>query len=214
MAWNTYIDGLSHAGIHLRQGPDTLAWLYNKKSGKVTARLAYELIASLSLTELANRYLEQIWKFNFPLKIICFSWLCFNNSINTWDNLLRKGWVGPNYCCLCLSSAKSIDHLFSECRFTKNIIAGLNSAFDRSIQWNEPTFTQNWVNWYKNKRVFLYLPLLKSWQVWIAKNKYIFQDLCTYPKHVIVKILEMPKAHAMPILQNSIRRLTTPAPSF
>ena len=53
-----------------------------------------------------------------------------------------------------------------------------------------------------------------SWQVWIAKNKYIFQDLCTYPKHIIVKILEMLKAHPVPILQNSSRRLIAPAPSF
>ena len=36
-AWTVYIEGLTHVGIRLRQEPNSLAWLYNKKTGHITS---------------------------------------------------------------------------------------------------------------------------------------------------------------------------------
>ena len=59
-ALTSYIDGISHAGIGLRHGPDSLAWLHNKKSRKVTTQLAYDLVATCSLITHPDRTLLYI----------------------------------------------------------------------------------------------------------------------------------------------------------
>ena len=51
------------------------------------------------------------------------------NYINTWDNLLKKCWIGPNLCSLCLSDAESVNHLFTDYLFTKDGICGLSQLF-------------------------------------------------------------------------------------
>ena len=71
-AWTKYIRGLSHGGIQLNNNLDSLVWLYNKKSGMVTASLAYEMIAKSTITDCTDSLPGKIWKHNLPLKIICF----------------------------------------------------------------------------------------------------------------------------------------------
>ena len=138
--------------------------------------------------------------FNLPLKVICFAWLCLSNRINTWDTLWKKGWVGPNYCYLCFSRVESIDQLFSDCRFIKDIILGLSLALHRPIYWNEPSFRHNWANWMSNEKELLYLPLLMSWNIWITRNKYTFEDRRPVSKLVISNILEQLQTHTMTVL--------------
>ena len=58
-----------------------------------------------------------IWKCNIPLKVICFNWLCLSERINTWDNLNKNGWIGPNCCSLCKCVTESVNHIFAECCF-------------------------------------------------------------------------------------------------
>ena len=36
--WTTFVKGLSHGGIKLRNSEDTLLWMYDKKSGPVLAK--------------------------------------------------------------------------------------------------------------------------------------------------------------------------------
>ena len=47
--WNAYIKGLTGAGIRLTNSPDKLAWIYNKNSGSMTAKNAYDCIVRSSL---------------------------------------------------------------------------------------------------------------------------------------------------------------------
>ena len=149
-----YINGLAHGGIHLNNNLESLVWLFNKESGMVTASLAYELIAKSTISDCTDTSVGKIWKYNLPLKISCFGWdtLCkkgyimYNLSphrINTWDTLCKKGWDGPNYCCLCFSGEESVDHLFTDCRFIKDIILGLSLALHHPIYWNESIFRLN-----------------------------------------------------------------------
>ena len=42
----TFVKGLSHGGIKLRNSEDSLLWMYDKRYGLVLAKIAYELIVS------------------------------------------------------------------------------------------------------------------------------------------------------------------------
>ena len=44
--WTTFVKGLSHGGIKLRNSENSLLWMYDKKSGLVLAKRAYDLIVS------------------------------------------------------------------------------------------------------------------------------------------------------------------------
>ena len=94
-AWTLYIKGLMHGGIRINNNPDSLAWLYNKTTGSVKANLMYEFIANSMVSDRPEGFLRKIRDLHIPLKIICFSWLSLRNKINTYDNLIRKGWSGP-----------------------------------------------------------------------------------------------------------------------
>ncbi len=41
------------------------------------------------------------------------------------DNLSRRGWHGEGVCVLCSEGSETVDHLFSECSFSKDILCSL-----------------------------------------------------------------------------------------
>ena len=149
----------------------------------------------------------KIWYFNIPLKIKCFVWLTCNKKINTWDNLSKKGWIGPNRCSLCNKEAESVDHLFVSCHFLKEVICGLNCIFDVNILWNAPTFLENLSIWVSNKGSLLYLPLFLMWNIWKARNHLCFDDqkpIMTSLLHIIFEEVNTfkPLLKHMPKIRN------------
>ena len=116
---------------------------------------------------------SHIWCCNVPLKMKCFTCLCIENHINTSDNLTKKGWTGPNRCCLYRNSDESVNHLFVGFPFTRETINILCSKFHVSLVWNNPSFLENR---FKRKRECLYLPFFLIWNLWISRNCYLFED--------------------------------------
>ena len=115
--WSDFVQGLSHGGIKIHNTEDTLLWLQNPKNGMVTANSAYELIVSRNLPLAHHSFYTQIWHFSIPQKIKRFIWLVIKNKVNTWDNLIKRGWSGPNHCSLCKCQLESVFHLFVDCIF-------------------------------------------------------------------------------------------------
>ena len=70
--WTTFIKGLTHGGIKIRNTEDSLLWMYDKKSSLVTPRKAYELIVSESLPLTNQGILTQVWHYTISQKIKCF----------------------------------------------------------------------------------------------------------------------------------------------
>jgi hypothetical protein len=76
-------------------------WSWNTKGGQVNAKQAYE-IQSLDDNEVCqNEWYLELWKWKIPLKVKLFCWLMFENKILTWDNLTKRGIIGPSRCVLC-----------------------------------------------------------------------------------------------------------------
>ena len=163
--WSTYVKGLTHGGIRIGISEDTLLWMYDKQLGMVTTKRAYDPIVSEQRTIMANDFLLKIWHLNIPQKLKCFIWLTCNLKVNTWDILCKKGWYGPNRCCLCNEEDESVDHLFVGCLFWKKMILGLNSLFKVNILWNAPTFLENISNWVSKDGSLRYLPLFLTWNI-------------------------------------------------
>ena len=115
----------------------------NKVTGDALASLAHDLIVSSLIPPSTVRTHSQLWSSNIPLKIICFVWLCIENQINTWDNLRKKGWSGPNKCNLYKNSEESVNHLFVEYSFTQDTINLLHRKFNCSLVWDDVSLLGN-----------------------------------------------------------------------
>ena len=70
--WTEYVEGLSGAGIRLTDCPDELVWVYNKKSGSISARNAYDCIVRSSSPPATNPVDSHLWNKALLNKISCF----------------------------------------------------------------------------------------------------------------------------------------------
>jgi hypothetical protein len=62
-----------------------------------------------------------LWYWQLPLKVKLFMWLLLEQRIITWENLVKRGFLGPRRCVLCGKSEELVYHLFVDCNFTKDI---------------------------------------------------------------------------------------------
>ena len=151
--------------------------MYDKQLGMGTTKRAYDLIFFEHQTIMANDFLLKIWHLNIPQNLKCFIWLICNMNINTWDTLCKKGWHGPNRCCLCKGDAKTMEHLFVGYPFCKKLIQDINCLFDVHLLWSAPTLMENLINWVSKGGTLQYLPLFLIWNIWKARNRNLFDDL-------------------------------------
>lgn len=67
------------------------------------------------------RHAKTIWSVRCPLKIRVFLWLIEKNVLLTWDNLQRRGWVGPSICTLCGNEEETIKHITLRCDSVRSL---------------------------------------------------------------------------------------------
>ena len=110
LIWTEYVEGLSGAGIRLTDRNDELVWVFNKKSGSISARNTYECIVRSSSPLASNPVNSYLWNKALPNKISCFIWLALRNRVLTWENLQKKGKSGPGICVLCYAGEETVEH--------------------------------------------------------------------------------------------------------
>ena len=128
------------------------------------------------LPPIRDDLLPKFWGFNIPQKLKCFIWMASNNKINTWDNLHKWGWVGPNRCCLCKMEEETVEHIFVGCSFVKEVIHSLGRLFGVHLQWYASSLSENLSTWISKGVMLLYLPFFFIWNLWKCRNSSIFED--------------------------------------
>jgi hypothetical protein len=64
---------------------------------------------------------SKIWNLKHCTKITLFLWLVSHSSILTWDNLSKRGFIGPSICMLCGEGYKTMNHLLNSIPYTAQI---------------------------------------------------------------------------------------------
>ena len=103
-------------------------------------------------------------------------WLVIENKVNTWDNLIRKGWTRPNICFLCKCDEESVRHLFVYCAFARETINFLHMNFNCLLIWTDISVLENIENWLNRNADLLYLPFFFIWNLLKTLNFSIFED--------------------------------------
>jgi hypothetical protein len=111
------------------------------------------------------------------LKIKLFIWLAADDKILTWDNLLRRGWEGPNICFLCHLNSESITHLFLDCTFTQQVWHRLSFSLKLGSIWSGSSLQTSLEDWTKEESSYPHLPTLVCWHIWLVRNRAIFEQI-------------------------------------
>jgi ribonuclease HI len=172
---------LAKRKIPIIEGEDILRWGY-RPQGSFSTREAYQ-IKTQSDPLPASKVWQKIWNLKHWPKITLFLWLVSHSSILTWDNLLKRGFVGPSLCILCGEAEETMNHLLNTCPYTAQIWdqAALimrtsdrlrDSVLETITNWRDLAFHSPLLN-----RIWQLLPGFILWKTWKERNKRLFRNI-------------------------------------
>ena len=114
------------------------------------------------------------------MKISCFIWITLHNKVLSWENLQKRGWIGPGCRALCGRGEDSVQPLFISCTLWKNIIVLLSDVFQflpTQFSDNLGSFLSTWTSHFSKYSVICYLPFFAIWAIWKERNRAIFDGI-------------------------------------
>jgi len=193
--WDRYTRALKRANIRLVQRTDTLIWDHHP-SGIYSPKAGYSKLTGDLYNVEEVWWWKKVWKFHCPLKCRLFYWTVITNKAPSWENLQKRSFSGPGWCYMCKQSGESLYHLFMECVYARRTWAGACGMDNITLQWSGDSMEsalQFWITDGRSEK-YLALPLIITWGIWCARNRYIFDDKWTEP--------EMVAAHCLGTLQH------------
>jgi hypothetical protein len=176
---------MQYRKIPTKEGSDILRWSHST-SGIFFIKEAYHLQGNLP-SQAPESIWSKVWQpFLWP-KISFFLWLTAQNHILTWDNLLKRGFIGPSRCTLCQQSEKTMEHLLNNCHYNQQLWDWGAQAM-RCSQRNRSSIWDTLVNWetisFHNpilQRIWQLLPGFTLWAIWKERNKRVFNSKLSPP---------------------------------
>lgn len=118
---------------------------------------------------------ETIWKTRAPNKLKAFLLLIAKTSILTWNNLQRRGRIGPEII-LKQREEESIKHMSIECNFVSKVLSSIKEEYRGERRENGNEEIKNiWVQC-KNKGLFQqrYFGIFGQREICVSFQKFFF----------------------------------------
>ena len=170
---------LEERKIEIRDSPDQIRWGY-RTPGQFNVKEAAELASGAAYFPSEKKWCS-LWGLGHWPKITLFLWILMRGRIITWENLKRRGMVGPSMCVMCQKVEETTSHLLQECDWAAEIWEKGETLFRRPRLRETPI--QNMVEmWsdkpFKNsilKRIWEIFPGFVLWETWKERNSQIFE---------------------------------------
>lgn len=146
-----------------------------------------------------------------PLKIKCFAWISLEDKILTWDNLLKKGFVGPSFCVLCKEGSESIHHLFVDCKIAKEVWSKVSSIYNIFVNWPQEEFGDCLEFWHVTVPLFREPPFIICWFLWKKRNSGIFYETHLQIQVLSSNIVSLHKGYSRSQSNFKVRRMIEPS---
>jgi hypothetical protein len=111
-------------------------------------------------------------------------------KILTWEILIKRGIIGPSRCALCGEAEETLNHLFVDCNFTKDIWHSILKEQNLNIIWEGGQLIDCFQIWISKTKFWKELPCYICWEIWKHKNLVIFEDHPTSQIKVCNRILQ------------------------
>ena len=165
-----------HSRIPRGVRSDTSHWCLNG-NGKFDTRSYYNNIRGASAS---NFPWKGVWKVKIPKRVTFFVWTAVHGQILTWDNLMLRGHILVNRCCMCHRNEKTVDHLLLHCPVAHSLRVNMFQIF--GIQWVMPGSVESlvycWSYWLGkfNSDIWNMVPNCLMWIIWTERNRRSFED--------------------------------------
>ncbi|KAI8536635.1 hypothetical protein RHMOL_Rhmol10G0272400 [Rhododendron molle] len=132
-----------------------------------------------------------IWKLKIPNKIKNFWWRVCRNGLATKENLFRRKCAQFNTCPICHLEVETIEHLLFFFPWTRAVWFGCSIVFDGVI--GRPDLAIKWTahildSMSKQTAMnFLSKITFTAWNIWKARNDYVFRKEKVNPMVVMAK---------------------------
>ena len=109
-----------------------------------------------------------------------FVWIAVHGQILTLDNLMLRGRILVNRCCMCHRNEETVDHLLLHCPVAHSLWVYMFQIF--GTQWVMPGFVERlvycWSFWLGkfNSDIWNMVPGCLMWFVWTERNRCSFED--------------------------------------
>eukprot|EP00253_Pinus_taeda_P020137 PITA_20137 len=197
---------LEQRKILVSRGHDQLRWgHYNE--GTYNLKEAKLILLELDSHD-PDRIWQNLWKHQGWMKIKLFMWLVLPRKSMTWDNIRKRGILGPSRCQLCEAQEETMEHLLNNCIFTSRLWDTFASIFQRSNR-NIGSLFNTLTNWRKNfsnnevlSSSWALTPSFIIWNVWKERNNRIFRNVKESPQYLYDLILKQIKETVGTIVRN------------
>ncbi|XP_057836070.2 uncharacterized protein LOC131046358 [Cryptomeria japonica] len=177
------------------RGTDVLAWDGSDLSGKYSVVAGYKQIGRQLFGDIEVPWWKHVWhKLSWP-KCNFFMWLVAQNRCLTWDNLCKRGFQSPSMCVLCQGCEESVSHIFFQCSYAREIWHFWWGVWNTTC-WHVSSLVEFWERWGRAPVSTSFLqaawaigPSFIIWNLWLERNRRIFQDLQLMAPHLWRKIL-------------------------
>lgn len=138
---------LDQRKILVSGGHDQLRWGNNNEG---TFNLKESKLILLGLDSHApDRVWQRLWRHQRWMKIKLFMWLVQHRKILTWDNIKKRGVLGPSRCQLCEAQEETMEHLLNNCIFTSKLWDSFATIFQQSDR-DKGSIINTLNNWRRN----------------------------------------------------------------
>ena len=111
---------------------DTLCWHF-KGNGKFDTQSYYHAIQG---TPNSRFPWKGVWKSKIPKRVAFLLWTTAHDRILTLNNLMLRGRILANWCCMCCYDGESVNHLLLHCPITHTLWTFMLQAY--GIHWVMP----------------------------------------------------------------------------
>ena len=163
--------------FHLVGADDGLRWNL-KQNGIFDVRSFYTALWVLPNVDFPWK---SIWHNKAPRRACSFVWTVAWNKILTCDNLHKRGYHLPNWCCMCCSNGETVDHLLLHCPVLNVLWSWSFKAF--GIQWVlSGTIVDLLSSWWNglghhSSDIWNMVPICLIWTIWKERNQRTFEDV-------------------------------------
>jgi len=116
--------------ILMLEGQDQLRW-GNNNEGAFNLKEAKLILLELN-SQAPDNIQQDLWRHQGWIKIKTFMWLVQHRKILTWDNIRKRGILGPSKFQLCEAQEEMMEHLLNNLIFTSSLWDSFATVFQQT----------------------------------------------------------------------------------
>eukprot|EP00253_Pinus_taeda_P024795 PITA_24795 len=179
LQWEHIRMNLKNCGFFCSEESDSLSWKTSKGLNGIRVKDVYLNLIGLKQSSHIPIFPRIFWKAACPPKMIFFSWLSFHNKNLSQANLKKRGWLGPGLCPICRSDEEFNDHLFLQCKGSKQLWHALENYY--GVQHNIHVSITDSLLWCSEQNEsWRTIFIIAWWSIWKWRNNSIFNG-CNSP---------------------------------